>query len=269
MTTAPIKVEVVDWWGTDRDVAHQAWASTYDLDRHEARTEEDVRRVVTGVIQNEHGTPKERVWVDFAITCPIAVERQFDKYRMTVQYQDFQVDFLESPMGRMNITQNELSGRYRTIPSRWLELPDDVAEIQSRVRRFVVAPLSSEEEECTPEAMKCEFFAKFNAQDHWYRQQLDELKFAQDKGIITNAEYKRSREVLRMVLGVGFLTDMRILANLHAIEWILQQRAAAEAQPESQQVARGMLAGMKDKGVAPIAVAEMEKRLVEKGIRVA
>jgi thymidylate synthase ThyX len=248
-----ITAKVVSVWGTDRDIAHQAWASTFDLDRHEGRSDADVERVVRGVVEHSHGTPKERVWVDMAITCPLFLERQYDKARTTVQYQDFEVTFFEAPMGRKQLTQNELSGRYRTIPTRYLPCPDDVAAI--------VAKAVGEGAEYGPESAAADFDNQLQMQANWYDAQMGMLRGAKAEGRITNDEYKRCREVLRGVLGTAYVTQMRILGNLHAWEWILEQRLAPDAQVEARELALKIYYAMVEANVAPVFMEETMKRL--------
>jgi thymidylate synthase ThyX len=243
-----LKVELCDWWGKDRDVAHAAWASTYDAEKLAQKSDDDVRRVVTDIVTLDHGTPKERAWMDFFITCPIYIERQFDKYRMTVQYQGIDIEFFLAQMGRENITQNELSGRYRTIPDRPYVLPDDVARIVSNA----VYSYAGDDVVYLPQDAVADLRYELERQHAWYKKQLDILKYARDVAkSITPAEFKRAREVLRGVLGTAFLTDMRILCNAHAFEWIVSQRIEPAAQLESRVLAgRMVLAAKKNEGLA-------------------
>lgn len=247
-----IKVELLSTWegkaGGDGTVAHAAWASSTDMEKLGAKTDEDIRRIATNVVNYHHDTPKERLWMEFFITAPIFVERQFDKYRMTVQYQDFQVEFLERPMGGDHITQNELSGRYRTIPERKLELPKDVLEICNKV----VAGPDSE---------------KYNWSEDWhqmmedqhgeYQARLEILRNAEKTGRITNKEYKRAREVWRGLLGTATLTDFRIVMNLNAFEHIINQRLERSTQLESRVVAYSMLKELLLSKAAPITLGRM------------
>lgn len=247
-----IKVELLSTWegryGGDGTVAHAAWASSTDIEKLGTKSAEDIRRIATNVVNYHHDTPKERLWMEFFVTAPIFVERQFDKYRMTVQYQDFQIEFLERPMGGDHITQNELSGRYRTIPERMLALPKDVAEICNRV---VAGPdsdkynWSSDWEEIT------------KVQQEEYQQRIEILKNAEKSGRITNAEYKRAREVWRGILGTATLTDFRIVMNLNAFEHIINQRIEPAAQLESRVVAYRMLKELILSKAAPITVGRM------------
>ncbi len=250
-----IKVELCDYWGGDKQVAHQAWASTYDVEKLAAKSDEDVRRVVTDVVTHRHGTPKERAWMDFFITCPIFIERQFDKYRMTVQYQGIDIEFFLADMGRDMVTQNELSGRYRTIPDRPLELPDDVASI---VARGVSATAGYGDEPVYPSEVCVEWAVELQRQHLWYQQKLRELKHARDvTKTISPLDFKRAREVLRGVLGTAFLTDMRILCNLHSFENIMDQRLPPTAQLEGRVVAGRMLRAACANPGLTVAVNEM------------
>jgi thymidylate synthase ThyX len=249
MSLNQIKVELCSWWGGDRDAANAAWASSTDIEKLAGRSPEDVARVLASIVANGHDTPKERVWLEFHITCPIFVERQFDKYRMTQQMQDFSVEYNFAPMGRDHITQNELSGRYRTIPDRPYGLPVDVAKI------LVAAQ---------PEDMPLSIQARIGGwekvmeeQHDYYRSELRDLKAAQEAGKITNDQYKRAREVLRGLLGTAFLTDMRVILNLNAFEHIINQRLPREAQLESRVVAYWMIKALQGAQVAPQVVSAM------------
>lgn len=248
-----IKVELCSSWGSDRTAAEAAWASSASKEKLESRTEDDVRRVVSSLVHLHHQTPKERQWMEFFITLPIFCERQFDKYRMTVQYQDIRVDFLLAPFGRDGITQNELSGRYRTIPDRPLELPDDVSSILAAA----VTHWSPTREIYTPGEMKEDFESILKAQHTQYQEYLTALKAAVDGQAISKGDYKRAREVLRGILGTAFLTDMRIVMNMNAFEHIVTQRLARDSQRESRIVAAKMVTEMRKHEVCPHMLEEM------------
>jgi thymidylate synthase ThyX len=267
-----IKVELCSSWGADKNIAHAAWASSTDKEKLEAKSEMDVARVVTGVVNNHHDTPKERLWLEFFITCPIFIERQFDKYRLTLQYQQFDVDYKPSfldkvkdflikfnrqlPMvswavgaiGRWIITQNELSGRYRTIPDRPYETPIDVAKIMDRA-----------DPELSSIYHALEWDEVLRQQHEIYQAKLNILKNAEKLGHITNAEYKRAREVLRGILGTAYLTDMRMVMNMNAFEHIINQRLAKDAQLESRYVAYLMIKQLQASSIANVLLAEMIK----------
>jgi thymidylate synthase ThyX len=176
-----------------------------------------------------------------------------NKYRLTVQYQDFQLDFLEAPMGRLNLTQNELSGRYRTIPTRYFGCPDDVANILSKA--------VGDCEEYSPETAAEDFDQELERQANWYSTQMSMLKRAKAEGRIAETEYKRAREIMRGILGTSFITEMRLVANLHALEWILEQRLKVDTQPESRELAMKIYYALVEADVAPIWREETMKRL--------
>lgn len=227
MENQKIEVKLLDVWGTDETIANSAWVSTAKQDKD--RTEEDVARVVSQMIPRndtvDHGTPLETVWLRYWVRCPIYVERQFDKYRMTQQYQDFKVEYEFGSIGRDNITQNELSLRYRTMPNDYIEVPKDVIEISNKVNEY----LSPEYGEMMLQQM------------NMYSKIVKDLFNAKNQGNITYDELKRAREFYRGILGTGFFTDMQIVLNANALKNILIQRLSPHAQPEAQEVARLML----------------------------
>jgi thymidylate synthase ThyX len=245
-------VELHSWWGEDRNVAESAWVSSMDRSKAEAKSEQDVRRVVTDITAKHHDTPKERLWMDFFITCPIFIERQFDKYRMTLQYQDFHIEYYETAFGRLGITQNELSGRYRTIPDRPYQMPTDVSRIMARAWNGNLNEASYDSFH-----FQDEWNEQLQAQHNWYQMQLNELRKAERDGFISNVEYKRAREVLRGVLGTGYLTDMRIIMNGNALEHIVNQRLPRDAQMESRVIAGRLLREVVRKNVAPTFVSKL------------
>ncbi len=343
-----IKVKLLSHWGPgDNRVAEAAWASTYDQDKWENRTEEQRDKVLDIVVGHGHGTPLESVWLEFYIECPIFVERQLDKYRMTQQCQDIQINEPElsgkklieqyrrreqvfkkmyegyndpnctcdddsetgdnklgycsvhgtvtksysalvsrpatkdelkysaaaymramdeaahqieyplskanitsefAPMGRDNITQNELSGRYRTIPNRFIEMSDDVAEIKAKISTH------------TRDQEKADWYAMMHDQYEMYEYQIDMLKQAVKEGNITQAEYKRAREFLRGILGTAFITHMKLVLNLRAFENILRERLAPDAQSEIREVAKLMLIETINNKIAPKVIEKMIER---------
>lgn len=230
-----LEVKLCSIWGGDRNIAEAAWASTFNPDTVEKKTDSEVMRVVTGVVHKHHDTPKESTWTEWFFTFPIFIERQFDKYRMTVQYQQFLIEFFEAPMGRDHITQNELSGRYRTIPDRPYKLPKDVVEI---IDRHPYTLLNN--------SMADAWQTALSNQHDLYQHMLKQLRTNEENKIITNDEYRRAREVLRGLLGTAYLTDMRIKMNMNAFEHIICQRLDAAAQMESRVVAYRMIEAMLD-----------------------
>jgi len=229
------EVTLLDWWESDKDVADSAWVST----AKQKRTEEDVYRVITqSIVPLHHDTPKESVWMKFWIRCPIYVERQLDKYRMTTQKQDFKVEWEEGEFGRWNISQNELSLRYKTMPNTYITMPKDVYDISGPTIAMLYEQIMS-------------------SQETSYEKIISKLKQKVDDKTITYAELKRAREFLRGMLGTGFFTDMQLILNLNSFEHIMNQRLKPDAQPETQFVAKLMLKEVVDKKVAPITIEKM------------
>lgn len=208
-------------WGSDRTIAESAWAST-NASQNNQRSVEDVNRVTTQVVVEHHDTPKESVWFRFYLYIPIFIERQLDKYRMTLQKQDYEINYLVGDVGRFGITQNEFSGRYRTLIHHFLKMPDDIKQI---------IMLSN----C--EHIESEYYHKMESNWETYSKWLKLIKDAYNEHCITNADYKRFREFARGVLGTGFYTAMQWSLNLNALEHILNQRLAAETQRDTQIVA--------------------------------
>lgn len=248
-----IKVELLSSWvgagDGDASIAHAAWASSTDFVNLANKTDDDIRRITSNVVNLHHDTPKERVWMEFFVTCPLFLERQWDKYRMTVQYQDFQVEFLSRPMGGNNITQNELSGRYRTIPERYLATPQDVQGIFQQAHSDATYT----------HGWTSEINDAIEGQYALYDSKLRVLKASEKAGHITNAQYKRAREYLRGILGTAYMTDMRICMNLNAFEHIMNQRLPKDAQIEAQEMARLMLNEVVKANVAPNTIDTMIK----------
>lgn len=249
-----IKVELLDFWpkeSADRDIALAAWASSFDREKAETRSDDDIFRVVKQIIQNAHDTPKESVWMKFFISAPIFLERQWDKYRMSVQAQNFQIEWYEAPFGRFGITQNELSGRYRTIPDRPYILPADVVKIINEVEASI--PLGYRGRGIV------EQYNDMMEEEHkLYQSLLEEFPAEWKKaGHSRNADYKRCREVFRGILGTGFITDMRIVMNLNAFEHIVNQRLARDAQLEGRVAAYWLIREALNKEVTQTAIQNL------------
>lgn len=321
-----IKVKLLSHWGPgDQRVCESAWTSTYDRDKFETKTEEQIDKVINIVVGQGHGTPLESTWLEFYLEIPIYIERQLDKYRMTQQYQDirnvydedsvnrlykqYQRKYLETlkhvpsgkkqsemtpqelewsyiacgyerlldnltmftaggleitanfaPMGRDNITQNELSGRYRTIPNRFIEMPTDVAEIVCKAKNNALQPDPVDGHmggQWDSRSLKSWWSNQLHEQYRKYYSDVEDLQKAVKEGLITQSEYKRAREFLRGILGTAFITHMKLVLNLRAFENILRERLAPDAQPEIQEVAKLMLLEVIRAKVAPKVIDKM------------
>lgn len=218
-----IKVELQEVMGGDESIANAAWTSSLDYQKKKTRTTEDVERVVKMLADAKHSTPFESVVMRFWIKMPIAIDRQFMTHR------------LQSASG--------MSGRYRTMPSEFLSLSEDVANL-------------SFDPGFDPEF---EYLRICREANTIYNQICNAAKNAKECGTITNDQYKRAREFYRGMLPQHNMTERVSIMNLRAWANFIKLRLKPEAQPEIQEVARLMLQEVKDKGVAPIAVEWLEK----------
>lgn len=223
MPSEQIKVELQDSFGADRDIANAAWTSSLELQSKDSRTDEDVARVVKMLAELQHSVPFESIIFRFWIKMPIATDRQFCTHR------------IQSLSG--------MSGRYRTMPTEFLSITDDVKTIAEKV----TSGLSSGYK------MMC---ARVN---RVYEESVSAAKEARDKGVITNEEYKRFREFYRGMLPQHNMTERVTTINLRSFANFIKLRLSEHAQPEIRQVAQMMLDEVKTKAKCPIAIEWLEK----------
>lgn len=225
-----IAVELQEHMGNCRSVAESAWTSSYDYQKKNSRSIEDVERVVNLLADSKHSVPFESIVFRFWIKLPIQTDRQHMTHR------------LQSASGA--------SGRYRTMPSEWLAVPDDIYDILDILQTdksgdfiFTAAKYNQ----------FCENSNKF------YQEELVKLKAVEKAGKITNAQYKRLREFLRGVLPQNNMTERVTVINLRSFANYYKLRSKADAQPEIQTIARLMLEEIKEKNVCPIAISALER----------
>lgn len=221
-----IKVELQEWMGSDRSIAEAAWTSSLTYQGKQKRTEDDVKRVVEMLATHKHASPFESVVMRFWIKMPIQTDRQHMTHRIS--------------------SQNGLSGRYRTMPSEYLEMPDDCMVILEKMSTRKMNPLENYYEICE----------KANT---YYTLLLKDFKEAETQGEITNAEYKRLREMFRGILPQNNMTERVTIFNLRSFANYQLLRNSEHAQPEIRQVAQLMLEEVKNKNVSPIAIEWLEK----------
>lgn len=225
--TAQIEVELQEWMGSDQSIANAAWTSTYDKSRREDKYDdpEKVAGIVKRCVVDGHSVPLESVVLRFWIRMPVFVDRQHITHRMA--------------------SHNGLSGRYRTLPEDWFRMPSDVLDILAFANLMEIADV----------------YANLCLQAHQdYTQALFNLKVKRERKLITNADYKRVREVLRAVLPTAFMVERTSIFNLVSFANYQRLRNSDHAQPEIRQVAQLMLAAVKAKGIAPIAIEELENK---------
>jgi len=251
-----IDAKLMSWWGGDKEVASAAWCSTVDDPlKIEARTDEDVKRVINQLISDNHNTPKEAVWLKFWISCPIFCERQLDKYRMTLQLQDIEITYLKGDFGRDNISQNEYSGRYKTLINEFIEMPDDVAEIWGMANEGSAQAVID-----IKKIWHDEMTRVYDLYQSWLRMVWNAHK---EYGMVNNAQYKRFREFVRGMIPTAYFTNFQWIMNMNAFEHIMNERMSeysGKPQVETQIVARMMYEELKRYEVCPNMLKEMEIR---------
>lgn len=224
-----IIVELQSFMGSDHDIANAAWTSTYDKNKREDKYDdsEKVSNIVRRLILDGHGTPVESVILRFWIRMPIFVDRQHMTHRIA--------------------SHNGLSGRYRTMPVDYYELPPDVVSICKKANPPFVDLSQIYRDSCD--------LASYN-----YKMSIEYLKQAEKSDVITNAEFKRAREVLRGQLPTSGMVERTTIMNLRAFANYQKQRNSDHAQPEIRQVAQLMLAAVENANVAPVAIKTLKQK---------
>jgi len=231
-----IKVELQEFMGSDESVASAAWTSSLTLQGKEKRTKEDVERVIKMLIENEHSSPIESIVFRFWMKVPIQTDRQIITHRTA-----------------SHNSTNGMSGRYRTMPNEWLDLPDDVQEITKKG----IGDLYEND------SIAYNFMEKYRIMcaetNEWYRTFLELMKKSEKLNIITNNEYKRAREFYRGVLPQNNMTERVTVMNLRSFANFYRLRSNSSAQPEIQKIAFLMLETIKKANVCPITIKALEK----------
>lgn len=220
-----ISVELQEFMGSDESIANSAWTSSLDYQKKKSRTKEDVTRVVNLLADSKHSVPFETVIFRFWIKMPIQTDRQHMTHRIA--------------------SHSGMSGRYRTMPSEWLDIPDDINSILSKTGTGSFWSTTYQE--------LCK-----TANDN-YIQLCNELKLYKEKNLITSEEYKRVREFYRGVLPQNNMTERVTTMNLRAFCNYYKLRSKSDAQPEIRIVSELMLSEIKDKRICPIALSALER----------
>lgn len=227
--SSQIQIELQDWLGNDDSIAHCAWTSSTLLQNKDKRSQDDVERIVKMLADSGHSVPFESVVMRFWIKMPIATDRQFMTHRVQ--------------------SANGMSARYRTMPSEWLEVPDDVNDIIEKLTDDVWKWHMTEQ------------YDKLCLQaNQFYNGVLSYTKGIEKLGKITNAEYKRVREFYRGVLPQHNMTERVTTINLRSFCNFQRLRNTEHAQPEIKHVAELMLEEVKKRNVAPIAIKALESK---------
>lgn len=232
-----IKVELQEFMGTDRSIADAAWTSSLTLNGKGKRSDEDVSKVVRYLIKHRHSTPIESVVMRFWIKMPIQTDRQHMTHRIG--------------------THNGMSGRYRTMPTEYYEVPDDIIGIIEKMpdrQREVNTGLILKGQYDLFE----EYYHTCELANNLYQAAMILAKEAKSTNVITNDEYKRFREFYRGILPQNNLTERVTIFNLRSFANYMKLRNSPHAQPEIRQVAKLMLEEVKKNNVAPEAISILE-----------
>lgn len=225
-----IKVELQETMGDDAAIANAAWTSTYDKAKREDKYDdpEKVADLVRRVVRDGHSVPLESVVLRFWIRLPVFADRQHMTHRIA--------------------SHNGLSGRYRTVPSDYYTVPEDVKDILIKAAALDHPGLVGPIKDYNEIAQTC-----FNRYSLW----LEGLRGAEKAGFITNPEYKRARELLRGILGTSFMVERTTIMNLLSFANYQRLRNSNHAQPEIRRIASLMLARVIEAKVAPIAIGAL------------
>jgi thymidylate synthase (FAD) len=223
-----IKVELQDSMGNDRSIAEAAWTSSLDYQKKQTRTDADVERVVKMLAQERHSTPFESVILRFWIKMPIMIDRQHMTHRIA--------------------SHNGMSGRYRTMPSEYLDLPEDVDDILKKVDLYWLNPTNTKLDAYS------EYYRICEEANNSYNAIVNGLKLQEKHGIISNSEYKRCREIFRGILPQCNMTERISIFNLRSFANYQKLRNTGHAQLEICNIADMMLKSVREKNIAPIAI---------------
>lgn len=221
-----IKVELLETMGGDRQIADSAWTSSSDLSKKALKGPEDVKRVVNMLADSKHSVPFESVVMRFWIRMPISCDRQFMAHRIA--------------------SHSGMSGRYRTMPSDYMKVPEDIKTIYSKIHPDKTIIFEEQYNKLCNDA------------NEFYRNELKAMKAAERDGFITNTEYKRVREFTRNVLLQGNMTERVTVMNLRSFCNFYKLRSKPDAQPEIQEVAVKIMETLKKSGICPIALERNE-----------
>lgn len=231
-----IKVELQEAMGNDRSIASAAWTSSQTHKSKKLKTDEQVNELVNRLANDRHSTPFESVVFRFWIKMPIATDRQFMTHR------------IQSSSG--------MSGRYRTMPNEYLDIPEEVDDLTYKITKSGLFWPNEQAFHLNPIE---EYFEICDRANTFYNALLIQLKQKEKDGIITNTEYKRMREFYRGVLPQHNMTERVSIMNLRSFSNFMKLRNTENAQPEIHQVARLMLEEVKRSNVCPAAIEILEK----------
>lgn len=107
--SSDMKVEFLDYLGSDIDIARAAWVSTMG-ERADEGDPARVKGLINMLMRDRHGSPFEQGLLRFRVTAPIVVFREHQRHRIA--------------------SYNEMSGRYTEMKPRFYVPPDHRPLIQ-------------------------------------------------------------------------------------------------------------------------------------------
>jgi thymidylate synthase (FAD) len=225
-----IKVELQEWMGGDRAIAEAAWTSSFDYQKKKSRTDEDVKRVVNMLADLKHSVPFESVVLRFWMKLPIQTDRQHMTHRIA--------------------SHSGMSGRYRTMPSEWFEIPRDIQEILWKL---------DDKEPSFGKDISNEYNNLCQEANNWYKYLIEDLKEFEKQEVISNPEFKRLREFFRGVLPQNNMTERTTIMNLRSFANYQKLRNSEHAQKEIRLMAQMMLTQVQEKNICPIALEALQR----------
>lgn len=229
--TTQIKVELQDALGTDTSIACAAWTSSLDYQKKQTRTPEDVQRVIELLADKKHSVPFESVVFRFWMKIPIATDRQIMTHRIA--------------------SHSGMSGRYRTMPSEYLAIQDDLLPILEKIDNHYKKDYGS-----LYSRIYRDVCSKANQE---YNYIIGAIKSDRKLGIISEDEYKRLREFYRGMLPQHNMTERVTVINLRSWCNFYRLRSKPDAQPEIRIVANLMREQIEQANIIPIALACLAK----------
>jgi thymidylate synthase (FAD) len=221
-----ILVELQDSMGSDRSIAEAAWTSSFDKSKRDTKTDEQVAELVQRLAKDGHSTPFESVVLRFWMRIPIFTDRQLMTHRIA--------------------SHSGLSGRYRTMPTDYYDIPEDVTTIlYSKLVNHQIRELY--EQSC-----------KFAVEN--YKISIDRLKAAKIARTITEQEFKRCREIIRGQLPTAGMTERTSIFNLRSFANFQRLRNSEHAQPEIRQMAEMMLEEVEKTNICPVAIKSLKNQ---------
>jgi thymidylate synthase ThyX len=152
-----------------------------------------------------------------------------------------------------------MSGRYRTMPKDYLNIPEDVENITKKVKLADIIELDNGNIIYGLDDILDRYYSVCEFANSSYSQIVDVLKDSEKNGTITNKEFKRLREFYRGMLPQHNMTERVTTMNLRSFANFQKLRNSEHAQPEIKLVAKLMLEQVKLNNSCPISIEWLEK----------